>query len=599
MIVAKACEIRSDKDRDDIFSDPKKIVTQFWQQWLEHRDALYRCCLKLMNSNPTDAEDALSGAMLKAWEKVQQLSRPVTNFKAWLMRLTSNFCFDIIRKRSREASGKISLEEMGDREVIDRWMPVETPAMALEREERYKLIAKAIASLPSGLRSTYILHYYEEQTHREIASIQGISYDNVCKRLERARKILKEELKGYFLGELGSASASESASTKGPTPPTQGTLHYRLEADDRKTRAPQTGKSADECVQVVAQVGEKQGLVWRKEQRSDRISTQGNEPDGEQQESPQPVGGLAGTARGSQATPPTQRNLHYRLEADDQKAQEILTGTEADESLQQVARVGEKLVVDAISPIDKEKISQLASDSGSQPQDDRKSENIEQCYGEQYVPKMAKQQEVCEPASGSDETEPEKSVRPTFALVEPVGSTVTLSIVMSEEESVVESSPPEVTLCLENVSSTATPTLIWSQQTYASNPHDCVIEIPNSDFSGTVLRTPNSELTLGGFNSIKNKLIAEYPTLRDFSLRTTYIQNLRSVGSHASQTGPPKQGWPEVDNIGCQISHPSHKSRRERSGLISSIGLKCIALRGREGIPRSPPATEKRRSQNL
>jgi len=41
-----------------------------------------------------------------------------------------------------------------------------------------------------------------------------------------------------------------------------------------------------------------------------------------------------------------------------------------------------------------------------------------------------------------------------------------------------------------NVSSTATQTLISRQQQNASNPDNCVLEIPNSE-----LRTPNSELT--------------------------------------------------------------------------------------------------------
>ncbi|NES69166.1 MAG: sigma-70 family RNA polymerase sigma factor, partial [Okeania sp. SIO2D1] len=81
-------------------NDRSHILSQFWQQWHESRGQLYRCCLKIMNSNPMDAEDALSQAMLKALEKVQKFGGKIANLKAWLYRVTRNFCIDLIRKRS-------------------------------------------------------------------------------------------------------------------------------------------------------------------------------------------------------------------------------------------------------------------------------------------------------------------------------------------------------------------------------------------------------------------------------------------------------------------------------------------------------------------
>jgi RNA polymerase sigma-70 factor (ECF subfamily) len=53
---------------------------------------------------PTDAEDALSRAMLKAWEKVQKIGVEIDNFKSWLSTLTRNLCVDIHRERSRGAN---------------------------------------------------------------------------------------------------------------------------------------------------------------------------------------------------------------------------------------------------------------------------------------------------------------------------------------------------------------------------------------------------------------------------------------------------------------------------------------------------------------
>ncbi len=65
------------------------------------------------------------------------------------------------------------------------------------------MIRRAIDNLPSRLRETFILHFYRELSYQEIAQQQEISYQNVCKRISQARAILREELRGYFIGEDG------------------------------------------------------------------------------------------------------------------------------------------------------------------------------------------------------------------------------------------------------------------------------------------------------------------------------------------------------------------------------------------------------------
>jgi RNA polymerase sigma-70 factor (ECF subfamily) len=175
----------------------------FWQLFQQHRDYLFRCCVKWIGGNPTDAEDALSRAMLKAWEKVQKYAGEITNLKAWLTTLTHNLCVDIYRERSRGANrvedieGYASGEEQG---LVDF---ENTPESAVETGEKRMVIRRAIDNLVTRLRETFILHFYQEFSYQEIAQQQNISYQNVCKRISQARKILQEELRGYFIGEEG------------------------------------------------------------------------------------------------------------------------------------------------------------------------------------------------------------------------------------------------------------------------------------------------------------------------------------------------------------------------------------------------------------
>jgi RNA polymerase sigma-70 factor (ECF subfamily) len=157
-----------------------------------------------MGGNPTDAEDALSGAMLKAWEKVQKYETgEIVNFKAWLTRVTHNLCVDIHRERSRGANRVEDIEVYASSEEQGLVRSEDTPDCAMETGEKRMVIRRAIANLPTRLREKFILHFDRELSYPEIAQQREISYQNVCKRIFQARKMLRLELRGYFIGEDG------------------------------------------------------------------------------------------------------------------------------------------------------------------------------------------------------------------------------------------------------------------------------------------------------------------------------------------------------------------------------------------------------------
>ncbi|BAY29801.1 ECF subfamily RNA polymerase sigma-24 factor [Nostoc carneum NIES-2107] len=197
MVVSPAVFSSSERSGSDDFS------MTFWQQWQQYRDYLYRCCVKWMGGNPTDAEDALSRAMLKAWKKAQKYAEEISNFKAWLVTLTRNLCVDILRERSRGANRVENIEIYASGEEQGLVAFENTPESVMEADERKMVIRRAIDNLPTRLRETFILHFYQELSYPEIAQQQDISYQNVCKRISQSRKILQQELRGYFIGEGG------------------------------------------------------------------------------------------------------------------------------------------------------------------------------------------------------------------------------------------------------------------------------------------------------------------------------------------------------------------------------------------------------------
>ncbi|GGA33443.1 RNA polymerase sigma factor [Okeania sp. KiyG1] len=195
------------------------IEKEFWQVWCEHRDRLYRCCLRLMKCNHSDAEDALSEAMLKALNMVRKFAGKIANLPAWLMTLTRNLCLDLIRKRYRGAVGVDDIEWVGDSGEMGVASAVELPEQVLEKNERSVVIRRAIASLPERMRETFILHFYEELSYQEIVERQGISIDCVYKRISQARKKLKEKLSDYFImSQVEAGKISQSLPKKEERP---------------------------------------------------------------------------------------------------------------------------------------------------------------------------------------------------------------------------------------------------------------------------------------------------------------------------------------------------------------------------------------------
>jgi Sigma-70, region 4 len=122
---------------------------------------------------------------------------------------------DIHREHSQSANRVENIEAIPEEVGLVSFD--DTPESAMETAEKRIVIRRAIANLPTRLRETFILHFYQELSHQEIAEQQEISYQNVCKRISQARAILVEELRGYFIGEYRTEPDLSVTSTSAAT----------------------------------------------------------------------------------------------------------------------------------------------------------------------------------------------------------------------------------------------------------------------------------------------------------------------------------------------------------------------------------------------
>ena len=109
------------------------------------------------------------------------------HFRAWAYRIVTHKCTDQIRRVSRR-------RELN--EQVARESATESAGMSgdIEDPEDISSLRSAMASLPSDRRALLALHYLEELSVAEIATILGIPQGTVKSRLFNARKALKMAL---------------------------------------------------------------------------------------------------------------------------------------------------------------------------------------------------------------------------------------------------------------------------------------------------------------------------------------------------------------------------------------------------------------------
>ena len=142
----------------------------------QYSDMILRLC-NVSLKNLQDAEDVLQTVFLKyALSRVEFES--AEHEKAWLIRVASNQCKDVLRNVFRRRT--VSLEE------------ADLPGAAPEQPD----VLEAVRALPRAYREVIYLHFYEGYTAPEIAKILGKNPNTIYTHLYRAKAMLKDALGG-------------------------------------------------------------------------------------------------------------------------------------------------------------------------------------------------------------------------------------------------------------------------------------------------------------------------------------------------------------------------------------------------------------------
>lgn len=146
--------------------------------------AIYSRCRRLLKDDAL-AEDATQEVFVRVMRHIEAAPDDAAAL-AWIYRISTNFCLNQIRDRSRQAE-PTAPEELPEGEGV-----VAEPQM-LDRELALKLIERT----PEKLREVVVLYYLDGLDQEEVAEVLEISRRTVINRLqefqERSRKFLVRE----------------------------------------------------------------------------------------------------------------------------------------------------------------------------------------------------------------------------------------------------------------------------------------------------------------------------------------------------------------------------------------------------------------------
>jgi RNA polymerase sigma-70 factor (ECF subfamily) len=144
---------------------------------------VFALCMR-MAGDASLAEELAQDVFVRAWERLGTF-RGDSAFSSWLHPLTVNVALSERRARRRRTSRFVTTDDL---------TPFEKPTKIAGPEEGLDL-EKALATLPPGARSVFVLHDVEGYRHQEIAELTGVAEGTSKAQLHRARRMMREALR--------------------------------------------------------------------------------------------------------------------------------------------------------------------------------------------------------------------------------------------------------------------------------------------------------------------------------------------------------------------------------------------------------------------
>jgi len=164
---------------------------------LHYQDMVYNVAYRVMGEHDASG-DATQEAFISAYQKLDQYRGG--SFKAWLLRIVTNACYDELRRRQRQPVTPLK-PELDDGETLETpfWIEDDTPNPEEQTEETelQEAIQHCINELDDKFRTVLVLVDVEGLDYETAAEAVDSPLGTVKSRLARARDRVQECLQGF------------------------------------------------------------------------------------------------------------------------------------------------------------------------------------------------------------------------------------------------------------------------------------------------------------------------------------------------------------------------------------------------------------------
>ncbi len=169
-------------------------IAAYNQLVLTYQQDVYNVTYRILHA-PQAAEDITQETFIAAYKALNQFRGG--NFKAWLLRIGTNRCYDALRRHKRRPQS--SLDELTEQNDAPAFLEskADSPEKIQERSDMENAIVVCLDDLPDDQRIVTVLSDVEGYSYKEIAEIAAVSLGTVKSRLNRARLKLRECLQRF------------------------------------------------------------------------------------------------------------------------------------------------------------------------------------------------------------------------------------------------------------------------------------------------------------------------------------------------------------------------------------------------------------------
>ena len=147
----------------------------------ENMDFAYHIAKQFIKQ-PTDIQDAIQTAFIKAWKAFDQYHPEKSRFTTWFYSIIKNECID--RIRSDKSNLNTTLDKADLKAVVEDEHAGDTMGL-------YQTIILEAEYLPAAQKETFILRDIEGYTIREVREITGQTQGSIKTNLYLARKKIR------------------------------------------------------------------------------------------------------------------------------------------------------------------------------------------------------------------------------------------------------------------------------------------------------------------------------------------------------------------------------------------------------------------------